>query len=387
MASLLYIGQTPAEGTGSPVVILRHLRRFSADGWEIRIVSEYGREHATCLHSDWQVISLPRRRLWWPPYRRKIQLLRWLRFRLIAYEIVAAQKTRPDVVLSYLAAHSDFTSGIAAHFARVSQCPLHFLVHDEASSFLSSNVHSTEVRRNHIAALKPAATAWFVSEQLADTYPTVPKTRRRVLLPLPEGRGVVANWHNGRAALVVYYAGHVWPEQVSLLESCAMAIAAIGGKLVVIANRCELLEVAASRAPIELKPLFQTNLAALDELCEKATAVIISYAESIDAMPWSRTSFPSKLIEYLHIGLPLALVAPSETAVQLWAKKEGVDSAFQPGEMSQLCLWLSALKNARDWNAAKFTSLDIASGASAPIKIHGELDFAFRSHVSSVSSL
>ena len=112
--------------------------------------------------------------------------------------------------------------------------------------------------------------------------------------------------------------------------------------------------------------------------------MIVSYAENVDAMPWSRTSFPSKLIEYLHIGLPLALVAPHETAVKLWAKKEGLDSAFQPGEISQLCLWLSALKNARDWNAAKSKSLDIARGSSAPFKIHGELDLALRSHISSL---
>ena len=381
MPSLLYIGQNPAQGTGSPVVILRHLRRFSADGWEIRVVAEYGGDYSAIASSDWKVISLPSRRRWWPPYKDGNRLLRWLRLRLLACEIVNAQTTSPDVVLSYLASHTDFASAVAGHYASVSGRPLHVLVHDDAASFLGSKRRIAALRRNQSTTLVSAVAVWFVSEELASAYPSVLPSRRRVLLPLPEVKRAAATWHRGRAALRVYYAGHVWPEQVGLLEKCALAIASVGGQLVVIANPCTQLIAAASRVPIELRPLFPTNEVALEHLRQDATATIVSYSEDVSVMPWSRTSFPSKLIEYANIGLPLALVAPVETAVQRWTGRIGFASAFRPNELSKMCLWLADLRNVEAWDAASAASLSLASGPADPARIHGELDSAFRDHV------
>ena len=381
MPSLLYIGQNPAQGTGSPVVILRHLRRFSADGWEIRVVADYGGDCSAFIDFGWKVISLLSRRPWWPPYMDGIRLSRWVRLRLLAREVVNAQVTAPDVILSYLASHTDFASAIAGHYARVSGRPLHVLVHDDAASFPIANSRIAKLQRNQSATLVPAAAVWFVSEELASSYPSVTSTKRRVLLPLPERRGVAAKWHQGRAALRVYYSGHVWPEQVSLLEKCALAIASIGGQLVVIANHNSQLQEAASRAPIELKPLFPTNDVALEHLRQNAAASIVSYSEKVSVMPWSRTSFPSKLLEYANIGLPLALVAPVNTAAQQWSRRMGFAPTFQPNEISRMCLWLAQLRNHEAWQTASEASLSLSRGSADPDRIHGELDSAFRRHI------
>ena len=382
MPSLLYIGQNPAQGTGSPVVILRHLRRFSSDGWEIRIVGDYGGDYSAFASFDWKVIPLISRRRWWPPYEDGIRLSRWVRIRLLAREIVNAQETAPDVVLSYLASHTDFASAIAGHYARISGRPLHVLVHDDAACFSISEGRNGTLRRSQSATLVAAVAVWFVSEELASSYPSVKLTKRRVLLPLPEARSGAAQWHRGRATLRVYYSGHVWPEQVSLLEKCALAIASIGGNLVVIANRNSQLQDAASRAPIELKPLFPTNDEALEHLRQNATASIVSYSEDVSVMPWSRTSFPSKLLEYANIGLPLALVAPVETAAQKWSRRIGFAPTFQPNELSNMCLWLGQLRNREAWRTASKASLSIIRGSADPDCIHAELDSAFRSHIS-----
>lgn len=381
MPSLLYIGQSPAQGTGSPVVILRHLRRFSADGWEIRIVADYSGDYSAFAGSDWKVIPLLSRRPWWPPYKEGIRLSRWVRLRLLAREVVNAQATAPDVILSYMASHTDFASAIAGHYARISGRPLHVLVHDDAASFPVSNSRIGKLRRNQSATLVPAVAVWFVSEELASSYPSVKLSKRRVLLPLPEARRVAAKWHQGRAALRVYYSGHVWPEQVSLLEKCALAIASIGGQLVVIANPDSHLQDAASRAPIELKQLFPTNDVALEHLRQNATATLVSYSENVSVMPWSRTSFPSKMLEYANIGLPLALVAPGETASQQWSRRMGFASTFQPNELSKMCLWFGQLRNAGAWETASGASLSLIRGPADPDRIHEELDSAFRSHI------
>ena len=53
MPRLTYIGQTPAEGTGSPVIILRHLQRLTAHGWKITVIGEHGQDTSACERAGW----------------------------------------------------------------------------------------------------------------------------------------------------------------------------------------------------------------------------------------------------------------------------------------------------------------------------------------------
>jgi Glycosyl transferase 4-like domain len=381
MASILYIGQNPTDGTGSPIIIQRHLRRFAADGWEVRLVAEFGGNYAACFAAGWRLINLPLRRVWWPPFRDHNPFLRKIRLVLLAQEIRKSQVNPPDVIFSYLASHTEFSSDLAAHYTRLSRRPLHVLVHDDATAFPRAKHCSAALRRRQNAALAPASTAWFVSPELAETYESVSASRKRVILPIPEGDGQPAEWNSTRAFLKIYYAGHIWPEQVPLLERCASAIANAGGKLIVLANQCLALREAAARTPLEIMPHFASNTEALDHLRMNASAVIVSYADDTSSMPWSTTSFPSKLIEFAHLGLPIALVAPLETAAQSWARKTMFKPTFLPLEMEALKMWVSGLSVAARWNEASAAVLQLARDHGNPTVLHGELDAAFRSHL------
>ena len=76
---LLYFGHVPAEGAGSAIIVLRHLRRFAADGWDVRIVPDWGQDHALCHAAGWPVQQLTHRRAWWPPFNPDNALSRGVR--------------------------------------------------------------------------------------------------------------------------------------------------------------------------------------------------------------------------------------------------------------------------------------------------------------------
>lgn len=372
MPTLLYIGQNPAAGTGSPVVVLRHLQRFAADGWRIVVLGDYGGDYRACTAAGWTVRPLCHRRWWWPPYRKQSASLRWLRLRLLAHEATSDQPA-PDVILSYLAAHSDFTTQLATHVAQVTGAPLHVLVHDDATAFPAARGRETELRELHENILRTADTCWFVSPELADCYPST-APRRRILYPIPEGWDRPAQWRDDFARRPkIYYAGHVWPEQLPLLGRIGRAAHAAEASLVVMARESIALRALCDTEPIHWQKPFPTNREALAHLTTDASAVIVSYADNVAAMPWCATSFPSKLVEYCHLGLPVAIVAPSDSSVGRWAHRVRFPYFFEPHYQAGLQEWLAGLKRRDIWQVRAALSLHLARTEFDPTRIQNEL--------------
>lgn len=375
MPNLLYVGQNPAAGTGSPVIVLRHLRRFAAEGWKVSILGDYGSDYRECIDAGWTVRTLCHRRWWWPPFRHHSTALRWMRLRLLAHE-VAAHNPEPTLILSYLAAHADFSADLAGHVAQVTGAPLHVLVHDDVSAFPSSKGREESLRRAHENILRAADACWFVSPELAARFPAVSSTAR-VLYPLPEGWDRPASWNDAfEHRPRIYYAGYLWPEQIPLLGKIADTARNASTALVVMARDTPALREFCRSEAVHWQPPFPTNREALVHLAAEAAGVVVSYAETVAAMPWSETSFPSKLVEYCHLGLPIAVVAPTGTAVARWAARVRFPYVFEPGNLRPLQDWLAGLRQREVWQVRAALSLHLARTEFDPRKIQDELAVA-----------
>jgi hypothetical protein len=372
MPNLLYVGQNPTAGTGSPIIVLRHLRRFAADGWKIHVLADYGGDYTACLAAGWKVIHPPHRKWWWPPYREGHSILRWLRLRMLAREVVAATSP-PDVVFGYLAAHADFSADLAAHVSRMTGAPLHMLVHDDGAAFPYAKGRESEIRRTHNGILKSAETCWFVSPELAECYPSTKATSRQ-LYPIPEGWDSPAVW---RAKLSqyspVYYAGYLWPEQYPLMKRVAQLAVAGGAELVLMTRQNDQLREFLNAEPVRWQPPFPTNREALAHLVEEAAGVLVSYADAVAEMPWCATSYPSKLVEYCHLGLPVAIVAPADSSVGRWAKRMDYPYYFAPGELAQLQEWFAGLREPEIWKEGAAVAVKFAQTEFNPERIQAEL--------------
>lgn len=370
MSHLIYIGQAPAEGTGSQVIVLRHLQRLAAAGWTISIVAEPGQDTGACRREGWTLLTLPLRRAWWPPFRRDVDLLRAWRTWLLAGEVQRlTAASPPDAVLGYLAAHDDFSAEIAMRYARRTGAPLSLLVHDDPAAFAKSPAEKHRLHRRQTEILRHAHRCWFVSPELA-AMSGLPRAARHVLLPIPGGRPQFAPWQAGFAGQPrIYYAGFIWPAQLPLLAKIAHTLAGAGASLVLLTRMTPTLAELLRTAPVTHVTPFPTNGEALEHLAREAAGVLVSYTETVDEMPWIATSFPSKLVEYTQLGLPCAIVAPADSAVGRWAGQQGTVDFFRPDELDRLGAWAADLREENTWLRRGEPSRSLARGEFNPDKI------------------
>ena len=377
---LLYLGQAPAQGTGSPVTLLRHLRRFAADGWQIGLVPNWGDELAEARRHGWTAHRLPHRRWWWPPFNAENELSRRLTTTLWAREVDRLIQPRPDAVLTYLAWHSDLFAEIASAYGRRTGVPVSCLVHDDAVDFATNAGRRAQLRRRQTRILRGNHRNWFVSAaQAAAMAPT--GAHADVLPPIPEGfAGPAPQWHSEFGARPrVCFAGYLWPEQGRLLQRLAPVLAAAGARLVVLGRRTAEVEALLAADLADHVPPFPGNHEALAYLSANVAGLVVSYAATIGELPWSRTSMPSKLVEFSHLGLPIALVAPPGTAIADWARQRGIGSCFAPADHAGLSAWAAALRHRESWLHQSDTWRNLAATEWSPAVIHSRLAHSLRS--------
>lgn len=367
---LVYFGHAPMEGAGSAIIVYRHLQRLSAKGWGITVVSDWGQELKYCEQEGWPVFHLTHRKSWWPPYDPANPLLRGIRHWLWAGECDRFLKgVRPDAVFTYLSAFTSFMSQVALAYSRRYRLPLSLIAHDDPACFAQSPETGVEMRRTYQAIVGRAHRNWFASPELAAIY-DLPDSRRTTLPPIPDGFEASPDWKPEFAASpLVVYAGNYWPAQLPLLARMARETAAAGGRLMLLVKKSPEVEALCREEPVLWREPFRENREALAFLAENAAGLLVSYTESSDAMPWIRTSFPSKLIEYTHLGLPIMIYAPADSAVAGWARKRDFMDYATPQTPGAVAGFVESLKNREAWHCKAVFSRKFATTEFDPVRI------------------
>lgn len=368
------------EGAGSAIIVLRHLRRFSDDGWDVRIVADWGQDHSLCHAAGWPVTQLPHRRWWWLPFNHDQAVSRKLRAWLWAGETARwLGDTKVDGVLTYLSAFSDTLSIAAVGFAERYNLPLATLVHDDSRCF-TPNAQEAELgyrRRQWILAR--STVAWFASQQLAACY-DLPSEKTGLLPPIPEGAAAAAEAHGVSAPLespLLIYAGNYWPPQLPTLAAIAGAARTAGGRLLAVLKEDAGHVAFLQASHVEWRRPFPRNTEALDYYRENASALVVSYAASSADMPWTRTSFPSKLIEYCHLAIPILIIAPEDTAVMHWARARHFPDAFVPGDTAGISGYVARLRDPSFRRERANLARSFARGEFDPVSIQHQLASSF----------
>ena len=367
---IVYFGQTPSQGTGSPITILRHLQRFAAEGHRISVIGEWGAPST----SAWPVLRLPHRRFWWPPFGANADWLRAWRMRLWAGESARVLGERPTAVLTYLGYHSGLLSEVAAHYARRFRLPLSTIVHDDVAAFPSADpvaVKATQQRYRWI--LEQAHRNWFVSEELAAAYGQS-GGEDAVLLPIPEGTNRQTQWRTSFADRpVIVSAGFLYDEQIPLLTRLARIIDRAGGHLLLLTRETPALRDLCTREPITLKALLPSNSDALDFVATEAAGFLTAYCDRVEEMPWIRSSYPSKVVEFSHAGLPMLFVSPAASAIHRWNVTHAVPYNFTPDQEAGISDFVGALQDPAGWEKAARSTRDLAEADFDPVRIHARL--------------
>ncbi len=373
---LVYFGQIPSEGTGSPVIIYRHLSRLADKGWKIEIVGEWGQDSCLAEKHRWPVITLSHRRRFWPPFRPDFPILRDLRIWLWAGEVLDSMNNdRPDTVLTYLSAFSDTLSLAAVGFSKRYGLPLTTISHDDVRCFAEDAEKGARAHARHRWVLQRSAFGMFASAELAASLSSKANSSH-VLPPIPEGWRNPAQWkrEDPDVPFRVIYAGSIWPAQYSLLLEIASTLKRCGGKLILISRLTPELQEFVDSGHAEWVEPFAGNCDVLEYMVNNAKGLLVSYSERVEDMPWIASSFPSKLIEYSHLGLPCAIIAPEQSAVGRWARREGYPDYFAPSEMETFASWAGSLTCPDSWSKHAQSLQKYAQSVFDPESIHEQLE-------------
>ena len=363
------------EGAGSAIIILRHLQRLAANGWKISMVSDWGQSAEICKRENWPVFFLPHRKFWWPPFNPDNSLSLAIRLWLWTgecYNFLGGNK--PHAACTYLSAFSDLLSQVAIRFSHRYDVPLSVIIHDNPENFCHSPDEASKVRSYYNRVISDAHHNWFASPQLADIFGQT-ESNISVLPPIPEGWKGKSEWNpafSERPLLV--YAGKLWEVQISLLATVAEETAAAGGRLLLMVKKTPAVEMFCRKHPVDWKEPFDENHEALQYLSQCATALLVSYTENSDMMPWIRTSFPSKLVEYSHLGLPILIMAPEDSAVAIWARGKKYPYSITPDDIKGLRNFLESLKMKSKWEQMALLSRQYAKSAFNPETIQKEFE-------------
>jgi hypothetical protein len=367
----------PAQATGTPIILQRHLHQLERKGWKVSIVvpEQYiptGNEPA----ESWQIIPLPARRWWWPPFRP--QLACSVKIRLHLWKLVcerALDRERPSAILTVLWGIYPL---LAMHLSKSWKVPLSVIIHDQQELWATAEAEHHFLKQRSLTILNQSQRIWPVSWELVNNYDLRNKDKITVLVPIPDKTyGSFVEWKNHFGTHpVVAHAGSLHPFQIPNFESLALALQKINGTLLLVTDDDnvvlnKLLELYPN---VKHRKPFAHNRDVVKFLSDNASCILVSYSFEIREQRWAATSFPSKLVEFSHLGLPVLILASPCSAISNWAKARQWLSHISELDNKELLKVLSRLTIRETWLEMANQTRKVASGEFDPDLIQAQFE-------------
>jgi hypothetical protein len=326
---LLFFSDVLAEASYSgSLLVYRLLETYPADRLFVVETSHYLSKPERRLRGvTYTSIDVESPRLTFTRFHQWWHLWMTMRPRSWARKAAAnAAAFRPEAVLTVVHGHA---WAAAAEYARDAGIPLHLIVHDDwpRMAALPWPFHS-RVDRQLAAAYKQAASRLCVSPWMAEEYKKQYGAEGRVIYPsrsvsLPACEAPPPRLLQPQRGLTVVLAGSIRAaEHYRLLGTIARAVRDTGGRVVVYGPATA--EEGAANGAAEPNIHFQGMLdfrSLAGRLRDEADVVLVPMSfEAVDA-PNMRISFPSKLVDYTALGLPLLIYAPEYASPTRWARE------------------------------------------------------------------
>jgi len=374
---ILYVSSiVPRQGSGGWIVIQRHLQRLESAGWKISLVVPQQCIQAAQIPSSWESITIPMRKWWWLPM--KTYLPGSLELRLLYWQIECEcllKNRRPDTILTIL---GDNYALLASRLSQAWKIPLSTIIHDDLKLRSTSRKEQAKTEKYNATILKLSSRAWLVTPEMKDVFPLSKTNNTSVLLPVPEGNsGKFVNWKpEFMSNPVVAHAGSFYPFHVPYFRAIAEALKKLNGTLLIVTSRnnpalTALLEKCNN---IQVQELFEKNQDVLDFLRERASCMVVAYPFGLEQHPWTATSFPSRMIEFMHLGLPFLILASPNTALANWAVRNNWHGYLSRLDEASLLNFLKRITDQASWSEMADQSRHVAINEFNPDLIQAQFE-------------
>lgn len=317
---------TPHRGYGSFVVFYRHLTRLEQDGYKIHlIIPDYDDVNAEYLgNNTWNIIKVPFKKWWFLlPYRYDSRTSRNIRFKFIInwYLRKHLNRYRPGFIITYF--HGVFFNGLAARIKEQYNCRLGIFLHDD--KHLLYDTDSAALLKYDRELSESADVIWSVSKELM--IPGTDSKKYELLFPVPadDMEECLINWRDEYQKPVIGFSGNVYDAYAGIFDKLAIALKKWDGQLLLIINNPSnynwVPALISTHTNIRVVNSFANAKQAADFLKANCTALFCGYPDAMVQMPWIKSCFPSKFVEFSHFCLPVILTSPPGTALNNWAIK------------------------------------------------------------------
>jgi hypothetical protein len=369
--SILYISESiPTNTFASPVLFYRHLTRLEAHGWLINLILLDKDLEGITFPATWNVKRLPVRRWWYPPFKHHF-FFRVPRYYLLWLECADFIKQyQPQFILGYV--WGTYLSGFAGFLSRKLSLPAGFFLHDnQLCWYIGQKDKTADLLSNHRAISKEASIIWSVSERLRIGDKKL-EHKFKVLFPIPEGySGHEPGWKPTSATSpVLAYAGTIQSSHVPLFARMAHLLKELNGTLLIITKEADYLtELLTTHDNVEFRSPMKP-VEALSFMQTHASALLICYPQDLNDVPWVEGSFPSKFVEYSHLGMPMLALTPGNTAFADWCEANHLIGYTSSYEDESLRKALALVVDEEKWKQMAAQSKYLAVSQFNPEVIH-----------------
>lgn len=365
----------PGVPGGGEVMVYRHLHGLVQAGCQVTVSCPAVNVRPLPASHGFDLRPLPSRKWWWPPAIPRWPLTQRLRARLWYLSVHSNpnwSEPIPDCVLTVLWGYASLT---ALALARSWGVPLAVWVHDLFREMEMSPRAHRDCERLTRTVLRNAARVWTVSQELAEDFaPLCSPGVVRPLTPVPEqGAEPPGGWApRFRPGPVIAHAGAFHPYHVPYLSALANAAALLGGNLLVLtpAENPALALLRATGTPFRHQNAFGSAAEALRFLAAEASTLTIMYPfEQLPGRP-RPVGFPSRLIEFSRLGMPILLAAPSDNPLIRWGRRQQWPLLLERPDWDVLATLMAQLAHEPTWNELAARMRTIAAMVCDPVKIH-----------------
>jgi hypothetical protein len=345
----------PDYGGQSGSVLLRHLLRFAESR---KVVVCYYHVPPNYKH-PFQLVKIPLRKWWFLP--AKSRLLRRVNcYQKARYIISKLQLRKKDIIICCV--HTD-DHLIARYMSNISGSMLISLLHDKwPVGYGESDVAKT---------LSASKAVMCVSEGLMDLAEKVADCKVVLLPPIGEDPFAPSAADHSYKKKSIGLAGGLTTNALSVAKRFGFPLFVISDDVVIRSfvdnNRCG---IAVERT--------EKNRDALKLLRENCCATFV-YIDPI-FQDYATYSFPSKLVDFCQIGLPIVICAPESSQLGRWAAKRGWNLWMRlVDDVEEICRIRSILENPILWKREAEIVQELSRNEFSSRRIHLHLENAIQS--------
>lgn len=351
---LLYFSDVFAENSFSGALVMyRLLEAYPADRLLVLETSHQLSVPARRLHGvTYRSLPVGSNRLGFTRLHRWWQL--WTTTRMSAWADLVPEAIgafAPEAVLTVAHGHAWVA---AAEYARRRNLPLHVVIHDDWPRMVSLPAAFSDRVDRQVAAIYPSATSRLcVSPWMEEEYQRRYHADGDVMYPSrsitsPPFDGPPERLAASGQGLTIALAGNIRArEYFQLLARVGRALAPAGGRVLVFGpTTAELARAEGLDEPnVSFEGLLPPAVLA-GRLRADADVLLVQMAFDPAEESNMRTSFPSKLVDYTHVGVPLLISGPEyATAVQWSRRYPGVAETVTSTSDSEMAAALARLSD------------------------------------------